>query len=655
MTLLALSLAVGLLIDDAIVVRENIFRHMELGEAPAVAASVGTKEVIVAVIATTLCIMAVFAPIGFTSGIIGQFLKEFGLTVCFALIISSVDAITMGPMLSAYYGGLHSAKSGGNIFYKYTIGPLLLSFDKFQDWLAAKYEKMARVFVRWPKTVILVNILIFASSLFLASKMPMNFMKSSGSDDFTVSFDVQAGITLDNMEKQVRTFEKQMKEQYSDEIASIVTAVGNANGESNVGSVYMKLVPAKDRKVTVTEFKEKIRADMTAYKHMNPQLTDGPKMGGGMGSPFSVNIVGNNMPDIIKVSEDLMAKMKEDHDFVDINTNYKPGKPEYNVEFDQEKGQNYGVSSTIFGAELRILVEGSTPAVYREKGKEYDIVLRLQEDQRDIKTHYPNIFIPNINNSLVKLSNVSNASEGTGPSTITREQRGRYIRVTAGLTENSAGLGSAKTRVEKILTDGTVQMPEGVYYKFTGQSEELGKTFAAMLMAALFAAAFIYLVLASLYESFVTPFTIMLVFPLAMSGAFFALYPSGLGIDMMSMIGCLLLMGLATKNSILLVDYAKQQIDEKGLSLNEAIILAGKVRLRPILMTSLAMIAGMAPLAIGLSEISGQRAGMGIAVIGGVVSSTLLTLILVPAVFGYMERFRMWSLKWVKRIFAAHE
>ena len=265
----------------------------------------------------------------------------------------------------------------------------------------------------------------------------------------------------------------------------------------------------------------------------------------------------------------------------------------------------------------------------------------MKEDQRDIKKDYNNIFVPNINNSLIKLSSVAKPLDTTGPANINRQDRGRYIQISADVAPNGPGMGGAITDINRIMKD-EIKMPSNMKYQFVGQAENFQELMVNMVVAGGLGIMFIYFVLASLYESFVTPFTIMLVLPLALCGAFYALALTGASLDLFSMIGCIMLLGVATKNSILLVDYANQQV-QGGMSLSEAILASGKARLRPILMTSFALIGGMLPLAIGLNEASKQRTSMGIAVIGGLISSTLLTLVVIPAAYSYIERFRVWS------------
>ncbi len=654
MTLLALSLAVGLLIDDAIVVRENIFRHIELGESPINAALKGTQEVTLAVIATTLTVIAVFGPIAFLDGVVGQFFKEFGLTVCFALTISLFDALTMAPMLSAYFAGKIEHHTPGQVkvkkgFYDHSIGALLDKFNAFQDWLEDIYVGILKFTLKRPMIILSLALVIFFASFVALKSVPKTFLPPQDAGEFVVAIDLKPGTSLEGMNSVANEVDKIIRA--NKEVHSTTLTVGDTNGQPEKASMFVTLVPANERKGTNTSaFKEILRGQLKPFAYANPAVKDFDAVGGGQ-RPFNVNIVGDDMKEIQKYSALLFEKIKNHPALKDVSTTDRPGKPEFQVVPDRKKAEKLGVSTTMMGGELRTLIEGTKAAVFRESGEEYDIRVRLQDDQRDLKKAYAETYIPNINYSLIKLNIMTNPVETLGPANINRQDRGRYIQISADIAPNGPGMGGAIADINHILKD-EIKLPANMRYQFVGQAENFQELMANMIVAAGLGIMFIYFVLASLYESFVTPFTIMLVLPLAMCGAFYALAITGATLDLFSMIGCIMLLGVATKNSILLVDYANQQV-QQGMSLYDAIIASGKSRLRPILMTSFALIAGMIPLAIGLNEASKQRTSMGIAVIGGLISSTLLTLVVIPAAYTYIERFRVWSGSIMKKIFIA--
>lgn len=654
MTLLALSLAVGLLIDDAIVVRENIFRHIEMGAPPIKAAIDGTNEVTMAVVATTLTVIAVFAPISFLDGVVGQFFKEFGLTVCFALVISLFDALTMAPMLSAYFAGKveHHDPSKPKVrkgIYDNTFGVALDKFNDFQNWLEDKYVGVLHFTLRRPFIILLSAAVIFFASFAALKFVPKTFLPAQDAGEFMVSVDQKPGTSLDGMNTLGRQVDEVIRK--NKEVEFTVLQIGDQNGQPEKASIFITLVPSKQRPgVNTTAVKARVREQMKQFSYANPAVKDIDNVGGGQ-RPFNVNIVGDDMKEIEKYSGMLLEKIKTHPALVDVDTSSRPGKPEFQVIPDRNKAERLGVSTTLLGAELRTQVEGSTPAVFRELGEEYDIRVRMQENQRDIKKAYDSIYVPNINNSLIKLSSVAKPFDTTGPANINRQDRGRYIQISADVAPKGPGMGGAITDINRIMKD-EIKLPSNMKYQFVGQAENFQELMVNMVAAGALGIMFIYFVLASLYESFVTPFTIMLVLPLALCGAFYALAMTGASLDLFSMIGCIMLLGVATKNSILLVDYAHQQV-QGGMSLADAIVASGKSRLRPILMTSFALIGGMLPLAIGLNEASKQRTSMGIAVIGGLISSTILTLVVIPAAYSYIERFRVWSGNFLKSKFMA--
>jgi len=644
MSLLALSLAVGLLIDDAIVVRENIFRHTEMGKNPVRAASEGTREVMLAVIATTFAVIAVFGPIGFLKGIVGQFFREFGLTVCFVMAISLFDALTMAPMLSAYFAGRHDGHGQKKGIMSIFNRPLA-AFDRFQTNLENRYENILKWTIKNPVKVISSGILIFFISIFSAKFIPKTFLPAQDQGEFMVTLEAAPGTSLEGMsEISLKVYDVLGKNK---EIKDSIQIVGN-RGKVNSTVFFVTLVPRKDRDVNTTAMKDRVREQLKEFKEVaNPIVGDVDMVGSGE-RPFNVNIIGSDLKQLEEIAMKAFEKLKNHPGLLDVDIGYRPGKPEFQVVPDQRKAEQLGVLTSQIGAELRTQIEGTEAAVFREKGEEYDIRVRLKDDQRDLKASFNDTYVPNMNQSLVRLKDVAGPVETTGPSDITRQNRGRYIQIKADVNPTGPGMSAVMDDIHKMFAD-EIKLPPGMRYAFLGQAESFQELMENMVVAILLGILFIYLVLASLYESFVTPLTIMMVLPLAACGAFFALLITQKSLDIFSMIGCILLLGVATKNSILLVDYTNHLLAQ-GMSYADAVVKAGKIRLRPILMTSIALIAGMLPIAIGLNEASKQRTSMGVAIIGGVISSTLLTLLIVPAAFSYMERFRRWSLAKVKKL-----
>ena len=646
MTLIALSLAVGLLIDDAIVVRENIFRHLEMGKDPKTAAIEGTKEVTQAVIATTLVVIAVFGPIAFVPGIVGQFFKQFGLAVVFTMIISIFDAFTVAPMLSAYMAGKNEHVKGDGF-----IDRILKSFDQFQTWLENKYEATLVWTLKHKRFVIVATIVFFFSSLYLGKFIGKTFLPPNDLGEFTVTIETPVGTSLQStyeFSKKVESIVKAIPE-----VELVAMTVGSSTYESNKSDLYVGLVPAKKRRgITTMDVKEKARAGLKELQNQAIIAVTDVDISGGGQKPLNLYVVGDDLDQLAEYALALQKKIAEIPDLIDVDTNFRAGKPEYHVVFDRDRSEALGVSTVTAGAELRYRTEGYVPAVYRQNGIEYDIRLKFPDANKNLKSEFKTTFVPNQNFNMIPLSRVASPEEKVGYSQINRQNKGRFIAITANLSPKGQ-LGSATAEIEKMLATN-MKPPVGVTYKFEGQAQDFKDLITNMTIALALGILFIYLVLASLYESFVTPFTILLALPLAISGAFAGLFIFNKSIDIFSIIGFILLMGVVAKNSILLVDYTLILMRE-GQNMNEALVRACRTRLRPILMTSLALIAGTLPIAIGMTALGSQRQSMGVAIIGGVISSTLLTLIVVPAAFGYIERFRVWSYKKVNSLRADKE
>jgi len=631
-SLLALSLSVGLLVDDAIVVRENIFRYLEKGYKPFQAAIEGTREVRMAVIATTFVILAVFGSVAFLQGFTGQFFREFGLTICFTMIISLFDALTIAPMLSAYFAeakDVNKEKKAG------AFTRMLRRFDRFQLWMEDQYEKILERSLARPLRYLFVSLLIFAGGIVSFVFLPKTFIPPSEAGEFTITMDMPPGTSLDGMQAAAMKVDELLKGH--SEIVTRAMSVGGQNGEANKASFYVKLRPFREREKSTTEVKDEVRRELESkMPSVNPVVKDYDPFGGNA-RPFTLNIAGADREALEAYSDKLVQRMKKDPRLLGVDVNYRPGKPEFQLSLSPEKAAQYGISTKILGDELRSQVEGATPSKYRIRGNEYEIRLRMKEDQRDLRDNFAAVYVPNVNGRLIKLSDVAEKSEVLGPSNIDRLDRMRYIQITGDIAPG-AGLGDVMNEVTK-WTQGEVKLPEGITATYAGDSENFQEFGEAMVFAILLAILFIYMVLASLYESFITPFTIMLALPLAVCGAFYALLLTGRTVDLFSMIGVILLLAVSSKNSILLVDFANQKLLE-GMDRKQAILLAGRTRLRPILMTSMALIAAAIPIAIGLNEASKERVTMGTAILGGLVSSTLLTLIVVPCAYLFIDKLR---------------
>jgi HAE1 family hydrophobic/amphiphilic exporter-1 len=627
MSLLALSLTVGLLVDDAIVVRENIFRKIEHGLKPMEAAEKGTMEVMLAVIATSLTIIAVFLPIGFLEGIVGRFFKQFGLTVVFAMLISLFDALTIAPLLSAYFAGTRGKATNF----------VVTAFDRFQGRLERWYKKIIGFSLDYPLAIIALTLAVFFGSLVACGQVKKTFQPDPDEGEYNLNIEVDPGTSLDGTEAVANKIAEKIKT--IPELDYMTIQVGTGQAGYNRASFGIFMVPANERKRTTAELKQVLREMMKEFAYAKPSVDNYTRSGGGGGSnkPYMLNIKGEDLEQLNQYTLKLIEKLKDIKDLTEIKTSLEEGVPELQIKMDERKMLMTGVNNKTAGTELRYHIEGAVAGKFREKGLEYDIRVRLKPGQRDLRAGFSETRVPNMQNRMIPLSAIAEGKLSTGPSIILRQDRARAVQISANLSKGGA-IGSAIDRTKEIIAK-ELPLPEGVSYGFIGQADSFQDMIKNIIMAFVLSLIFIYLVLASLYESFITPFTILLALPPALSGAIFALYATGKMLDMFSMIGIIMLLGLVTKNSILMVDFALQGV-RAGMSRKEAITQAGVVRLRPILMTTFAMLAGTLPVAIGAGEAAKYRTGMGVAIMGGLIVSTMITLVVVPAVFEYIDIFR---------------
>ena len=626
LTLLALSLSVGLLIDDAIVVCENIFRHVEHGEDSFNAAVNGTTQVAMAVTATTLVIVSVFLPIAFMKGVVGQFFKEFGLTVCFVMLISLLDSLTIAPMLSAYF----VKKEGVN----HTAGKFQMLVMRAFRQMDKSYEKILALCMRKPYIPIIAGVVIFAVSMLLLVRLPKTFMPPDESGEVILRADAGPAASLE--ESSARAMELDRFIRKDRQVDTTFMKVGTSDGDASKISISIRLAAKGKRNISTSMYMKTLRAELNEFSSLSPIVT--MQTDSGNERQFTVYLVGDNYDQLKEYANAFYERFKKHPALLDPELSEKPGKQELRVVFDDKKTVAAGISKTSAGAELRTLIEGEKPTVFRRNGEEYKVRVHLTYVDRDLSAKFSEMSVPNINGRLIKLPSIAHLDGGVMPSAVKRIGRGRCISFMADINPSGPGLASMMDDMDAYFKSEK-PLPSGMHIEKDGDSEYFDEMKDNLGMAMLLGVFFIYLVLASLYESFLTPLAIMLVIPLAICGAIYALYITNSTIDIYSMIGCTLLMGIATKNSILLVDRIRQNT-LAGRSTAFAVMEAAKVRMRPIIMTSMALIAGMIPVAVGLNEVSVQRVSMGIAVIGGMISSTALSLLIVPA--SYM------ALNWVR-------
>jgi HAE1 family hydrophobic/amphiphilic exporter-1 len=630
LTLMALALSIGFLIDDAIVVRENIFRHMEKkGEDAVTAASVGTWEVGLAVISTTLTIVAVFMPIAFTGGIAGLFFRQFGITASAAVLLSLFEAFTFAPMLSSRFFTV--VERGRKGFW----GELAERWGRIYDRIDEGYRSLLAWSLKHRGTVIAIGVASFIPALILLPFLGINFIRGGAvTDRIGISVDAPPGSSLRTTDRIISRMEKLIAPY--PEVDYILSLVGSLEGKADSGSIYVGLKEkVNGKKVSVSEFRNKIRPLLEGIPGAKISLQSMSSIslyGSSIQSrPIAINIKGGDLKGLNSYASTAYEAIKGIKGIVDPDCSVKAGKPEIQITLDRKKISDLSLSTAQIAAALRSLVAGDMAAKFRERGKEYEITVSIREGQR--KTISDIADLPVFTKTgPIPLREIAKIEEVPGPAQINRMNRQRIATITADLEGRSTS--EAMADIRKALD--SIPKPPGVSYEFTGISQYMIESFQELGKALALAVIFIYMVLASLFASFVQPFIIMLSLPLSIIGAVLALFITGNSFDIMGMIGIIMLMGLVAKNAILLIDYTNR-LRRTGYERDDAILEAGPTRLRPILMTTLAIIFGMIPVALGLGAASEMRAPMAITVIGGVTTSLLLTLIVVPVAYTLVD------------------
>ena len=664
-TLMALSLCVGLLIDDAIVVRENIVRHVQMGKGAYAAAMDGTQEIGLAVLATTLSIVAVFMPIGFMGGIIGKFFHEFGITIVAAVMISMFVSFTLDPMLSSIWHDpsihAHGQKIEPVTFYDKTIGRVTGWFDRATDALAEGYQRILRWSLVHKLTTMAIALAIFVLSIFMVPLLGTEFVPKADFSETSLNFYTPVGSSLEATEAKAQQVEGILREMSEVRYTLATINTGSAQGKI-YANIYVRLVDRKDRSRSVDQMSDVLRERLKTVPGItitHVGLLDA--VGGNKQVEFSLQ--GPDLQELERVTKVVTEKIRDIPGLVDLDTSAKPNKPVIALEVKRDVASDLGLSVAPMAASLRTLVAGTTVGNWRAPDDQtYDVNVRLAPEARtqpaDLERLPFALAATDGTTRIVRLNQVASVTESTGANQINRRDLTREVAVNANVAQRSAG--EVSNDIKKALEE--VSFPPGYRYQFSGSTKNMAESFGYAISALAMAIIFIYMILASQFKSFLQPLALMTSLPLTLIGVVLALLMFRSTLSMFSIIGVVMLMGLVTKNAILLVDFAIRAREEHvndqgqtvpGLPRADALLLAARVRLRPILMTTLAMIFGMVPLAFALSEGSEQRAPMGQAVIGGVITSSLLTLVVVPVVYCYMDDLAQWALRKMGRAPAA--
>ncbi|HBZ42698.1 MAG TPA: nodulation protein NolG [Maritimibacter sp.] len=639
MTLMALSLAVGILIDDAIVVRENIMRHLHMGKTHRQAALDGTNEIGLAVLATTLSIVSVFLPVAFMEGIIGRFFLQFGITVSVAVMISLFVSFTLDPMMSSVWydpAADENAKRGW-------LGRQVQKFDRFFDWIGQQYGKLLKKALKFRKTTLSVAFAAFVGSFALFPMIGGEFIPASDTGEIQVDMQAPVGTSLDRTAEKIAQVDTLLREQFPEIERTYATVNSGTTSGDNNATIVGILVPSDQRARTPQQLTSPVRDALAQI----PGAAFSVGAAGGMGPvepPIVLKIFGPDLRVLERLSGELADKLAQIDGLVDIDTTLDDPQPTLGINVDRDAAFDLGVSLGAIGDTLTSMLEGQTVSEWTTpQGESLDVVVRLPDRARQDTGYLGSLPIAQSgatgSQDLIRLDQVATITQSEGPGEINRENRERSVRVTANLA-SGVRPGDVTEAINSAME--SIGMPLGYGTGAGGETEDMADLALAAAAALALAIIFIYLVLASQFGSFMQPFAIMTSLPLALIGVMGGLLVFDSTLNVMSIIGFIMLMGLVTKNAILLVDNANQHVRDEGMNLFDALVNAGRTRFRPIVMTTLAMIFGMLPLALNIHGGTGQNASMAHAVIGGLISSSLLTLVVVPVALTYTDGFGRW-------------
>ena len=635
MTMLALTLSIGLLIDDAIIVIENIYRHVEEGMAPREAATFGTSEIGLAVMATTFAIVAIFLPVAFMKGIIGRFFLQFALTVVFSVLVSLLVSFTLTPMLASIFLKRIALKrentAGAPVYVKPSHRPA--------EWFERGYKKLEEVyrhvlaFSLNHRGIMLVGALsLFVGSLYMTTFLGKELIPPEDQGQFIVRLEAPIDYSLEKADELFRPVEQILRQM--PEVRAVYYVLG-AGGAINRAMMMTSLIPKSERNKTQMDLKKEVRQKLSRFPGLKVSAEDFAMIGGGQRQvPIQYSVRGPDLMAIQAFTKQIAGSFSKKPGIVDVDTSLELGKPELKIFIDRDKAADLGVDVSTIAEAINLLISGETEVTkYKDesRGKRYDLRIRLNPEERRNPDDLSRLYVRSKEGRLVELRNLVRIQEGGGPSVINRVDRQRAITLFASL--EGIPLGQA---IEDLNGIAEKILPSDYLPKYRGQADTMAESFGYLLFAIILGVIMAYMVLAAQFESFVHPFTVLLAMPLSFIGAFGALLLTGNTLSIFTFIGLILLMGLVKKNAILLVDYTNV-LRARGLSRREAILQAGPVRLRPILMTTFAMVFGMLPVAFGVGEGAETRSPMGIAVIGGLLTSLFLTLVVVPAAYDLFD------------------
>lgn len=619
-TLLGLSLAMGIVVDDAIMVLENIVRHVEEGKDKVAAAVIGAREITFAALAATIAIVAIFLPVAFMKGIIGKFFFQFGVTMTVAVMLSLFEALTLTPMRCS-----QMMTTVGD-----RITPLGRWIERTFDWMREKYFETLKVALNYRWSVVIFSLLFFAASFFIVKLLNKEFTPAQDQSIFMVRFTTPVGSSLNFTSLKIKEVEQFLNT--LPEVKRYFFSIGGfGGGEVNTAHGFVTLVQPHERKKTQQQLMGMIRSQVNKIQELKGFVQDISLRGftASRGFPVEFTVRGPDWEQLAGYSQEIMKAMEKADYFSDIDTDYLVGMPEVRIIPDRDKAAERGVSIQSITETVNAMIGGIRVSKYPKADRRIDVRIRLEESERGKTEDIKSLFVRNNRGELIQLADLVRIEQKPSLQIVSRKDRERAVSVFSNVKTGKSqalALSEVETIAKKIL-------PEGYRIVFSGSAETFKESFQSLIFALILGLLVSYMVLASQFNSYIDPVTVLMALPFSVSGAFIALYLGNQSLNIYSMIGLILLMGIVKKNSILLVDFTNQVLDTKKVKVREALLEACPIRLRPILMTSLSTIAGAIPPALALGPGAESRIPMAIAVIGGVLVSSLLTLYVVPCVY----------------------
>jgi HAE1 family hydrophobic/amphiphilic exporter-1 len=633
-SLTSLSIAIGMVVDDAIVVLENITRHVERGSSPREASIYATNEVWLSVIVTTLVVVAVFFPLTMVSGMTGVLFNQLGWIVTITIVTSTLAAISLTPMLASRFLRLRPKKETGRFSYENTVEKWLIKFDSF-------YEATLRKLLHYKTTVIIVTSAIFVSSLFMAKYVGTDFMPETDESHLSAVIELQTGMRVEETSKVARKLEQIIHERYPEiQLISVSAGADDEGGfislftttGSNMINFMMRLSDIGERERTVWEIADDFRAQIAMFPEVASSTVSTSSQGfGGSSNTVDFEIYGFDFDVTNSYAEKILERIKTMPGAKDVSISRKNDKPELQVVFDKDKLSEHGLSTAQVSTFVRNRVNGLVPSYFKEEGEEYDIKIRLEETYRNSVSDIEGLTIVTPVGKKIKLKELGEVKEYWSPPNIQHKRRERLVTISA--TPDKIPLGELALKIKKETAD--LKAPQEIITSIGGAYEDQQESFIDLAMLLCLSLILVFIVMASQFESFRMPFIIMFSIPFAFTGVIYALLLTGTTLSVVAALGAVLLVGIVVKNGIVLVDYINLMRD-RGMELYEAIAISGKSRLRPVLMTAMTTILGMLPMAMSSGEGSEIWRPMGITVIGGLVFSTLVTMIIVPIMYGVL-------------------